>query len=285
MRPTGAAALIGATLLAPIVGAEQVMLTPQKDNTMFEDGPLSNGAGSHLYSGANGIGLIRRGLLAFDVAGAVPAGSTIDAATLTLFCSQTISGPQAVSLRRVSKDWGEGASNSDGLGGGGGGSGAAAAPGDATWVHTFFPGSFWTSQGGDFSATQSAATNVGLDGFYTWGSTPALVADVQAWLDVPGSNFGWVVMGNEGEAITAKRFNSSEHAVVQTRPMLTINFTPQAKGVPGDVNGDRVVNVEDLVAVILAFGPCPPDPCPADVTGDGEVDVQDLVEVILNWTA
>jgi hypothetical protein len=61
----------------------------------------------------------------------------------------------------------------------------------------------------------------------------------------------------------------------------------QAPPPTGDVTGDGVVNVDDLVEVILAWGACPvpPGPCPADVDGDGLVDVDDLVLVILNWTA
>jgi hypothetical protein len=54
----------------------------------------------------------------------------------------------------------------------------------------------------------------------------------------------------------------------------------------GDVNGDGVVNVGDLLMVISTWGPCPPPPaaCPADLTGDGAVDVNDLLMVITNWT-
>jgi hypothetical protein len=56
--------------------------------------------------------------------------------------------------------------------------------------------------------------------------------------------------------------------------------------VPGDADGDGVVSVSDLVAVVLAWGPCPdpPGPCAADVNGDGKVDVADLVMVIVNWS-
>jgi hypothetical protein len=53
--------------------------------------------------------------------------------------------------------------------------------------------------------------------------------------------------------------------------------------VPGDVTNDGVVNVADLVAVISAWGACPPGSCPADLNGDGAVSVADLIIVISNW--
>jgi hypothetical protein len=52
--------------------------------------------------------------------------------------------------------------------------------------------------------------------------------------------------------------------------------------VPGDVNGDGVVDVLDLLEVLAAWGPCPG--CPADINGDGVVNVLDLLEVLANWT-
>jgi hypothetical protein len=62
-------------------------------------------------------------------------------------------------------------------------------------------------------------------------------------------------------------------------------FNIEGGEVPGDVNGDGVVDVQDLVDVILAWGPCdPPEDCYGDLNGDGVVDVQDLVMVILNWS-
>jgi hypothetical protein len=56
-----------------------------------------------------------------------------------------------------------------------------------------------------------------------------------------------------------------------------------------DINGDGVVNVNDLLAVINAWGACPPPSasCPADIApppnGDGVVNVNDLLMVINNW--
>jgi hypothetical protein len=51
---------------------------------------------------------------------------------------------------------------------------------------------------------------------------------------------------------------------------------------PPDVNNSGSVDVDDLIAVILGWGVCPP-PCPPDVNGSGAVDVDDLIAVILGW--
>src|SRR5262245_43471445 len=68
----------------------QVVLSPVDDNSVFQESPtFSNGAGIYLYSGQAGqIGFgARRALLKFDVAGSVPAGSTIDSVSLRLHTS------------------------------------------------------------------------------------------------------------------------------------------------------------------------------------------------------
>ena len=52
-------------------------------------------------------------------------------------------------------------------------------------------------------------------------------------------------------------------------------------GCPADVNGDDTVNVQDLLAVIGAWGPCAG--CAADVNDDSQVNVIDLLAVINGW--
>jgi hypothetical protein len=52
--------------------------------------------------------------------------------------------------------------------------------------------------------------------------------------------------------------------------------------VSGDAYPDCTVNVDDIIAVILAWGE---HVSPADITGDGTVDVNDLIMVIENWSA
>ena len=69
--------------IANSVSAAIINIIPSKDNTLYEydpaEGDHSNGAGFHFFAGENGMGELRRGVLAFDLAGTIPAGSTITA--------------------------------------------------------------------------------------------------------------------------------------------------------------------------------------------------------------
>lgn len=51
----------------------------------------------------------------------------------------------------------------------------------------------------------------------------------------------------------------------------------------GDLNGDGVVDVSDLLILMGAWGPCPGKACPADLNGDGFVDISDLLILFSNW--
>jgi len=224
-RPLLICALVAALFGVGIgVNADEVTLGSSKDNTLYEDpnGLLSNGAGMHFFTGRTANALNRRGVIAFDVASAIPAGSTIDEVQLTLHMSRTISGGQPVALHALTRDWGEAGSDASGAEG----AGAPAEPGDATWIHTFFDTDFWDNPGGDFNPSASATTTVAGTGFYTWGSNSSMVADVQRWLDDPARNFGWIVIGNESQDVTAKRFDTKENSTADFRPALTVVFTP-----------------------------------------------------------
>ena len=58
---------------------------------------------------------------------------------------------------------------------------------------------------------------------------------------------------------------------------------PEQNGVPGDLNGDGVVDVNDLLIIIADWGPCSGD-CPADLNGDGVVSVGDILAILSYWT-
>ena len=57
--------------------------------------------------------------------------------------------------------------------------------------------------------------------------------------------------------------------------ILLWEFTPIAPKIKADVNGDGIVNIQDLVLVASHFAET--GLSPGDVNGDGVVNVQDLV--------
>ena len=269
-----AARLAGLLLLVALCAAAKADIqdfSASKDNTLYEDatGSLSNGIGENFFAGQNGLGLIRRGLIAFDVGGAIPPGSTINSVTLSLHVSRVAPGspPQNFGLHAAMSDWGEGSSNSQAMGGG---RGAPAQAGDATWIHTFFNSSLWDNVGGDFAAVASAVVNVAGNATYTWNSTPQLVADVQRWLDDPAANFGWLVRGNESVVFSARRFDSRENANAAFRPRLTVDFTPPIT----DCNGNGIDDAIDIANGTSedCNGNGVPDECDDDRDGDGVID-------------
>jgi hypothetical protein len=236
--------------------ADVVTLSPSRDNSIYEHplGLLSNGAGPGLFAGRTNQGLIRRALLRFDVAGAVPAGSTITSVTLSLNLSRSNSGNVECGLHRLLVDWGEGTSVAPGEGG----RGTTPSAGDATWLHTFFDASFWSSPGGqpgvDFAQTPSGTATIGAAMMpYQWSSTPGLVADVQSWLNAPGTNFGWMLVGGESALGTAKRFDSREHPEPSQRPTLTITYSPPCYANCDGSTGSPLLTANDFQCFLNKF--------------------------------
>jgi spore coat protein A len=225
-------------LFAGFAQADTAILPAAQDNTLYE--PIqqdsfedrSNGAGETMFAGKiknvlneGGQVAVRRAVLAFDIAASgIPAGSTIDSVTLQLTCTKAASSSSFdVRLHELQSDWGEGTSNT---GNSQQGRGETPTTGDATWQHTFYDTQFWTTVGGDYDGTASATTPVGGPGTYSWGTTSGMVADVQNWLDNPTQNFGWIVIGDEAQILTAKQFATREEGTAADRPVLEINYTP-----------------------------------------------------------
>ncbi len=208
-------------IAASSVNAAIINIMPSKDNTLYEfdpdEGDFSNALGIYFFIGETVMGELRRGVLAFDIAGTIPPGSTITGVSLSMTASRVFSDtPRTAELHKLLADWGEGTSDAPGEEG----DGAPATTNDATWRHRFFDTIFWAMQGGDFSATVSASQSVGPVGQYTWSSAQ-MVADVQSWVNNPASNFGWLVLGEESTLGSAKRFDTRESA---SPPVLTIEY-------------------------------------------------------------
>ena len=257
---------------ASFLVGDEISLLPLQDTTIFqENGSLQNGAGAHLFSGAtagrNG-GAPRRLLLSFDVAGNLPAGAVVTGATLSMTVNRVPGGAveNQFGLHRLTQQWIPGTGDANGQEG----RGIAAGDG-ATWTTT--GSADWETPGGDFVEAVSSAALVGSRDVYVWPSTETLVGDLQAWLDAPDSNFGWILIGDEETMRTAKRFASSVNPTEADRPTLTIEFESM-EGLVGDFDqdGELLDGDIDLLCGAVLGGEHPAE---FDLTGDGLVDLED----------
>ena len=295
----GAACLWLAMVMAAAgsAGAEEVTVLPAAhDATLVESatGTLANGSGPAIFAGrtSQAVEPRRRALLAFDVASALPAGARVVAAELVLELTPSNPGAAWIAVHRVLAEWGEGASSASG------GSGAPAQPGDSTWLHADSPDRFWSTPGGDFAAEPSAVASVSEPGPYRFEGS-GLVADVQSWLDRPGEDFGWILIGDETGPTTSKRFASRESEDPAVAPALVIRFERRggacadvvARGAPRglcvaycealdcDAPHPRAVSraCDALARRFERQSPGAPLPCLAgDADGDGIADAVDV---------
>jgi hypothetical protein len=157
-------------------GATIITIGASSDATIYQNNVNnSNGAGPAMFAGTNAMNSPRRGLLAFDIAANVPAGSIVSDVQLTLFLAQVAGAdttPRTIELHLLTSDWGEGTTGA-GSAVGGSGQGFPANAGDATWNANFFGTTLWGTAGGDFVAAASASTVVSqtLNAPYVWLST------------------------------------------------------------------------------------------------------------------
>ncbi len=226
--PTTLAALVlGASYLLPAITAraDSLILNAASDTTLFATSPGNNlGGTTNFVVGTTAAGAPNRALLRFDIAGQIPANATINSVSLALVDASGAGGFTASTfgLYRLFSDWGEGTKV--------GNSGQAATAGEATWVYSFYTNTSWstpgTAAGVDYASAPSATNFISVGGVTnTWASTPALVNDVQSWLDNTATNFGWIIVSDgEFTVQTARRFASREN--LQGRgPKLFVDYT------------------------------------------------------------
>jgi hypothetical protein len=222
---SGAVLALGCLSLPAYAGIGNAFARPGLDNSIYEEGNQSNGAGEYLFAG-NTLGFdARRALLQFDLSQwTLPQDAMITGAGVTMYCDRSPAGddtPHEFSLHRVTAAWGAAGSNA----GDPGGLGAPAEPGDATWLERFFgQGQPWDSAGGDYDPTPSATTVVGpcseANVVNVVFLSDGLADDVQGWVDDPASNFGWILIGDETQSKTARRFGSVDNDLITFSPVL-----------------------------------------------------------------
>ena len=211
--------------------ADSVTLRPVADTTLIETAPNNNlGGQSFANSGTTQNFTKNRALFRFDVS-AIPTGAQVDSVSVVFeVTKQPVDGYASADfgLHRMLVSWGEGTKTAADPRSPG--QGAPASAGEATWLARFAQtGPNWAAPGGlagtDFTAASSAGQSV-----YSVANSPyfftssQLAADVQLWLNNPGTNFGWMLLAdNEGPNFTARRFGSREDAV--NAPQLLVQFT------------------------------------------------------------
>jgi len=181
-------------------------LTVVADTFLNSGAPDDNAGGIlHVAAGSDGNGGKRRSLFRFDV-GVVPAGSIITSATLRL---NVVGVPffgavnSTFDLFLLQAGWNEGANATANNGG-------LAVLGEATWNSRIQSVAAWTAAGGDYVLSATASCAVSNVGSYSWTGS-GLVSNVQAWVDNPAQNNGWILISrSEATLRTARQFGSRE---------------------------------------------------------------------------
>ncbi len=108
--------------------------------------------------------------------------------------------------------------------------------------------------------------------------------------------FGTSAMVRDGEELLLSESNGTIHRIdpvtwLELDTMISpVTIETMLLGgdlsVFGDIDGDGIVGINDFLALLAAWGPCPapPQACPADLDGDNVVGITDFLLVLANWT-
>jgi len=264
-----------------------IPLPVRYDNVLYESatGDVSNGQGQYLWAGRTDAPSesIRRSYITANFASAIPSGSLILYARLTLQHDSAAGGPATYDLHRLLRPPGEGASNAAGNEA----EGATVTAFDGTWLHYQYPDSLWTLPGGDFDPVPSSSTLIetlpGAAMF--WDSS--LTRDVQLFVDSGYSNAGWLVKTDESTGNRFRRFLSRTHPESTARPLLEVAFSDGCSIViAGDVNISGAITSADVIYLVnfVFKGLAPPLPCTAngDVNCSGAVTSADIIYLVMH---
>lgn len=211
-----------AVLMEPQSGSAAVTQVIVGADTFINSGSPDNNAGGNPWfdAGTDGQNSRRRGLIRFDLS-AIPPGSTVTSATLNLTVIKvpsTAAVDSTFDLFRLTAGWNEG----DKVGN----AGLLATSGEATWNSSMHGTVGWSVPGARSNTAPSVSASRALAGAgsYAW-TGPGLVSDIQAWVDNPGTNFGWLIMCEAESSLRSVRgFAARENGT--NFPMLEIGYTP-----------------------------------------------------------
>ncbi len=248
-----------------------------QDMTVFDDGD-----GPALYMGGQ-----------FTTAGGVSASNI--AKWDGVSCSPLGSGVNAAVFSLTVFDDGSGPGDGPALYAGGGFTTAGGGPANriAKWN-----GASWTPLGNGVNNNLVYAMTVFERALYVGGGFTTVDGEsinlIARW---DGSNWSPLDSGANGSLRDLIVFDDRSGPALYagglfTVPTVGVSNIAKWQGcsaterIPGDLNGDGVVNGQDLLILLNGWGPCPqaPDECPGDLNNDGVVDGVDLLILLSNWT-
>ncbi|HEV2889971.1 MAG TPA: LamG-like jellyroll fold domain-containing protein [Frankiaceae bacterium] len=223
------------TVTLPADGQAEKTLQPNAANgaaTWIRSGSCENyGRSPDLRAGASsGADSTLRSLLSFDLRD-VPAGTTVSAATLSLYAYQQPTRPVTYAVHRATASWDEGAGIYSCSGRG------------ASWTNAM-PGVSWAAPGGDFASTaETQVAHTGLEGpGWDQFAVKGLVSD---WVAGVQPNLGVVVKATDESLVTSSTgvsYRSDDYADEPARrPKLTVTYTDgsRARGPQVDVSSPK----------------------------------------------
>jgi hypothetical protein len=203
-------ALACAVLSRPLQAAGILVTNlPVADTAIRDAAPdLNQGTVTSLPVGDSQSGSVHnRGLFKFDLSN-LPANSVVTAVTLRLTVIQAGTPDSSFDLNRLLVDWSET---------------------DATW-NDRLASTLWTIPGGaansDYVLTASGSGTLPGSGVSTGFSSPGMVSDVQAWINNPATNFGWILIATGDASGSGKQVASREEGA--DAPSLIVQYTVQS---------------------------------------------------------
>lgn len=119
------------------------------------------------------------------------------------------------------------------------------------------------------------------DGAECWTLfTEQQAARMHCWIDDVLSS--WIPCGNEQDCNGNLISDDCDIAEGTSLDANGNGIPDECETVPQDINMDGSVDIEDLLALLAAWGPC--TDCPADFDGSGSVDIGDLLSLLAAWT-
>ncbi len=232
------------------------------------------GAMDTFYIGSRNNGWGSRVLIKFPgliSSGSIPAGSTIESASLVLTStgSQQVTSPIDLRIRRVLESWTEG-----------NGDGTSASEGESTWNYRDYSTLGWQNPG--CSNPQSSTTT--NEASITFFANPAegdqstfdVTQIVQQWVtNGESSNNGFILIAPGQELSTQDyvRFASSESANPAYKPKLVVYYSPgtgSACNSDADADKDYSISIGELINYISRWKA-------------GSVTIGNLIDAIGKW--